>query len=99
MSEQELAIDVVENAAANRFEATVNGELAVAEYVRTGNTVTFTHTLVPEALRNRGIGSALARAALERATERGWRVVPRCPFIAAYIAQHPEYHALAETVA
>ena len=96
MKEQQTAIEVVENPAANRFEATVNGDLAIAEYVRHGNTVMFTHTLVPTALRNRGIGSALARAALDKAREQGWRVVPRCPFIAAYIDQHAEYQSLTQ---
>jgi predicted GNAT family acetyltransferase len=94
MSERGLTIEVADNPAASRFEAQVDGDLAVAEYERSGNTVTFTHTLVPEALRKRGIGTALARAALEKAREEGWRVVPRCPFIAAFVARHPQYHHL-----
>ena len=98
MSEQ-VAIEVVHNESARRFEAHVEGELAVVEYVRVGNRVTFTHTFVPEQLRHRGIGSAVARAALDTARAQGWQVDPRCPFIAAFIVQHPEYRSPTQPVA
>ena len=98
MSEQ-MAIEVVHNEPARRFEAQVDGELAVAEYVRAGDTVTFTHTFVPERLRHRGIGTAIARAALDTARAKGWQVIPQCPFIAAFIAQYPEYRTPTQPVA
>ena len=98
MSEQ-VAIEVVHNEPARRFEAHVEGELAVVDYVRAGNRVTFTHTFVPEQLRHRGIGSAVARAALDTARAQGWQVDPRCPFIAAFIARHPEYRTPTQPVA
>jgi len=94
-----VGIEVLHNEAARRFEARVDGELAVVEYVRSGNRVTFTHTFVPEELRHRGIGSAVARAALDTARAQGWQVDPRCPFIAAFIAQHPEYQTPTQPVA
>ena len=97
MSQEQATIEVVDNPAEGRFEAHVDGQLAIAEYLIRGSSVTFTHTLVPEALRRRGIGSALARAALEKARAEGWRVIPRCPFIAAYIAQHAEYQPLVKS--
>lgn len=56
-------------------------------------TITFTHTDVPEALAGRGVGSKLARAALEYARTEKLRVVPLCPFIAAYIRKHPADYA------
>jgi uncharacterized protein len=96
---EETAIEVVHNKPAQRFEAHVDGALAVAEYVRVGDTVTFTHTFVPEHLRHRGIASAVARASLDTARAEGWHVVPRCPFIAAFIAQHPEYRTTTQPVA
>src|SRR5690606_17493780 len=50
-----------------------------------------THTVVETAAEGRGVGSALARTALDAARAEGLRVVPQCPFIAAYIARHPDY--------
>nr|MDQ2879460.1 N-acetyltransferase [Pseudomonadota bacterium] len=31
---------------------------------------------------------------LDSARDRGLKVVPQCPFVAAYIAKHPEYRGL-----
>ena len=43
----------------------------------------------------RGVGGALARHALDEvAGDESLRVVPRCPFIKAWIARHPDYAAL-----
>jgi predicted GNAT family acetyltransferase len=36
----------------------------------------------------------LTQHALEHARARGYRVVPSCPFVAAYVQRHPEYHDL-----
>ena len=59
-------------------------------YRRVGDRVVFTHTEVDDAYGGRGIGSALARGALDAVRAHGERVVPLCPFIAAYIDRHPD---------
>ena len=50
----------------------------------------FTHTEVPPQHEGRGIGSALIRFALRSARERGLKVIPICPFFAAYMRKHAE---------
>jgi len=85
---------VQHNAAASRYEVTVDGHLSVAEYELTGNTLTFTHTLVPGELRGRGLAEKLVRAALADARTAGRKVVPQCSYVAAFIARHPEYQPL-----
>jgi predicted GNAT family acetyltransferase len=82
---------VVNNEAAQRYEAAVDGALAVAEYRRHGNEILFHHTEVPVALRGRGIGSALVQAALEDALTRGLTVRSTCWFVSDYLRGHPEY--------
>jgi predicted GNAT family acetyltransferase len=42
-------------------------------------------------LSGQGIGSKLARGALEQARTHGLKVVPKCPFIAAFIAKNAEF--------
>jgi predicted GNAT family acetyltransferase len=56
--------------------------------------ITFTHTEVPPELNGRGIGSTLVRGALEQVRFRGLKVVPKCPFVAAYMGKHPEFNDL-----
>ena len=75
-------------------DATVSGAVAVVASRLRGDTIYFTHTEVPDALRGQGVGEALARAALDSARDRRLRVVPWCPFVAAFIRRHPEYQEL-----
>ncbi len=85
---------VTDNPAQGRYELVVDGATAFAAYrVRDGELV-FTHTEVPESLSGRGVGSALARGALDAARARGLPVVAQCTFIAGYIRKHPEYQDL-----
>jgi hypothetical protein len=81
---------VRDNAALGRFELDMNGTTAYSEYHRARGVVTFLHTEVPEALRGNGAGAALAAGALAIVRAQGEKVYPKCPYIAAYIAKHPE---------
>jgi predicted GNAT family acetyltransferase len=84
--------EVTDQPTRNRYEATVDREHAgFAAYRLDGATITFTHTLVDSAFEGRGVGSALARHALDDARRRQLSVVPRCPFIRAWIDRHPNY--------
>jgi predicted GNAT family acetyltransferase len=84
-------IEIRDNPEAGRFETTVEGETAVLEYVRDPGRLRLVHTGVPSPLEGRGIGSRLARHALDRARADGLDVWPDCPFVAVYIRRHPEY--------
>ena len=88
-------LKVVNDEAAHRFEIVIEGQTAFAEYSLTEHNLTLPHTVVPDEFEGRGVGSQLARAALSFARERGLKVIPTCPFIAAYIEKHPEWHDLA----
>ena len=88
----ELSID--NNISNSRFQTRAEGHLAYLDYERKGNTITLVHTKVPEALEGKGIGSKLAKAALEFARREGLRVIVECSFIAGYIKRHPEYQPL-----
>ena len=85
---------VRDNPTLNRFELDVDGHTAVAYYRLSPGVITFTHTEVPAELSGRGIGSELVRGALAAARARGLKVVPKCPFVAAYMAKHPQFNDL-----
>ena len=85
---------VRDNRSANRFELTTDAGVAFVDYRRADGIVTMTHAEVPAALGGQGIGSQLAKGALDLVVADGEKVVPRCPFIAAFIKRHAEYQAL-----
>jgi predicted GNAT family acetyltransferase len=85
---------VRDNAALSRFELESGGVTAYAEYRIAGNVITIMHTETPTQARGRGLASQLVAGALENVRARGLKVVPRCPFVRAYIAKHPEYRDL-----
>lgn len=89
---------ITDNPGAQRFEAYQNDQLAgFAEYQLSDGLMVFTHTEVLPAFEGRGIGSALARFALDQLREAGDRKArPMCPFIKVWIERHPEYWAITE---
>jgi len=82
---------VRDNTERHRFELDADGHVAFSNYNREGGTITILHTEVPKELNGRGIGSALARGLLDMVRAQGLTVKPLCPFVAGYIAKHPEY--------
>jgi predicted GNAT family acetyltransferase len=98
LNEQRPEIPVENNAAKHRFEATLNEHVAFLDYRhRADGVLVLIHTEVPEALQGAGVGGRLARAALEYARAQHERVHVRCPFVASYIASHPEFQSLVIT--
>ena len=86
-------IDVADAPENSRYEARIDGELAgFADYVLRAGRIVFTHTEVDDAFEGKGVGSALARGALDDVRRAGERdVVPMCSFIKGWIDKHPDY--------
>ena len=85
---------IVDNVAHNRYELIVDHHKAIVVYERTPGTIRFIHPVVPKELEGRGIGSRLARHVLDKARADGEKVIPQCPFIAAWLSKHHEYDDL-----
>ena len=90
----DTAIEVLHNAAARRFEATVDGLLCFADYALVDDVMRIHHTEVPRALEGRGIASRIVRAALAHAEAHGLAVEPWCGYVRAYMKRHPETQRL-----
>ena len=84
-------IIIENNQSAKQFEARQEERLAFIKYSLHNHQIIYLHTEVPEALEGKGVGSSLAKAALEYARANHLQVVPLCPFVAAYIRRHAEY--------
>ena len=95
MTDQGDDIETVDAAGESRYEARVDGTLAgVLEYQLHEGWIVLVHTEVQPAFEGRGIGSRLAKSALEDARARGLAVTPQCPFVLGYIKRHREYRDL-----
>ena len=82
------------NAAKNRYELEVDGQLAMIKYRDADGVRYYTHTEVPKALEGRGIASLIAKAVLDEAQAENLTIVPLCPFVRGYIERHPQYGSL-----
>ena len=89
------SLTVRDNPDRKRFEIDLgDGSLAIAEYTLPAGKIMFTHTEVPEAHEGKGIGTTLIRFALDAARERGLKVIPICPFFAAYMQKNADVQDL-----
>ena len=83
----------------NRYEITVDGQSAgYAAYVDHGGRRIFHHTEIGEQFGGRGLASRLIAAALADTRSHGLRVVPVCPFVAAYVKKHPDFDEILDPV-
>ena len=86
-----MSHEVRDNPQESRYELLVDGQLAgVARYRLDGERITMYHTEIEREYEGRGLGAELARSALDDVRRRGLGLVPRCPFIAAFIRRHPD---------
>ena len=87
-----MSLTVTDHADVGRYELHDGDTLAgVANYFLRPDSIVFTHTEVSDEYEGQGVGSQLAREALDDARRRGLRVVAWCPFISAWIKRHPGY--------
>jgi predicted GNAT family acetyltransferase len=85
-------VEVHDNPDEQRYEAVIDGVLAgFAAYRTQPGVIAFLHTEVEDAFEGHGVGSTLIREALEDATRRGVEILPFCPFVNSFIAEHREF--------
>jgi len=92
--DSEKTLDITHNQEANRFETSIDGKTGYISYQERGDTLVYDHTIVPQALGGRGVGSALVKHALDYAREHNKKIVPQCSFVSSYINKHPDYQDL-----
>ncbi|AGP47766.1 MULTISPECIES: GNAT family N-acetyltransferase [Psychrobacter] len=87
-------MNIVHNEAARRFETSIDGQTGYISYKEREDKLVYDHTIVPQELGGRGVGSALVKHALDYARENNKKVVPQCSFVASYIDKNPDYKDL-----
>ena len=75
-----------------RYVLKLDGAEAEMTYSRASpELIIIDHTGVPDSLRGKGAGQALALHAVEAARAGGWKIIPLCPFFKAQAQRHPEW--------
>jgi predicted GNAT family acetyltransferase len=91
-------MEVRDNPEAQQFELTDGGALiGVAQYRHRPGVTAFIHTEIEPGHEGEGLGGMLVKSALESVRQRGEDVLPFCPFVNKYIAEHDEFLPLVPT--
>jgi uncharacterized protein len=87
-----MALEVVDNPDRSRYELRNDGHLVgFTEYHERDGALVFPHTVITEPRRGAGYGTTLVQGALDDVRARGRRIVAQCPFVARFVAEHPDY--------
>jgi predicted GNAT family acetyltransferase len=87
----EATVTVRDNPDEQRYELVVDEDVVgEIDYLLRPDAVVLMHTEVSPELEGKGLGAQLVAGALEDIHARGLRLVPLCPFVAAYLRRHPE---------
>ncbi|GAA4308326.1 GNAT family N-acetyltransferase [Nibribacter koreensis] len=89
-----MDLTITNNEATHRFETEVEGHTAHIEYKLKPGVMTVLHTIVPKELEGRGIAGAMTKHVLDYIAKENLKLVPLCPYMAAYLKKHPEYQYL-----
>lgn len=85
-------VEVKDNPERHRYDAGVAGEPAgFVDYQLANELMVLTHTEVDPAYEGKGVGSALAQAALDDIRDRGLKALVLCPFVTSWIGRHRDY--------
>ena len=83
-----FAMDIIHNREQQRFEVALeDGSVAELSYILNPDTLSITHTYVPDAARGQGVAGRMTQAALEYARTHDLEVIPICSYAAAYLAR------------
>jgi predicted GNAT family acetyltransferase len=83
-------LEVIQNKEENRFEVWIDGHLSELDYLQDEGTFVIAHVGVHPRHRGQGVAGKLTKTALEYARRRSLRVIPVCPYAAAYIRRNPQ---------
>lgn len=94
MAETEFDIEREDSGSKGRYFVRIDGNDEEAEltFSRASETLVIVdHTGVPDSLRGKGLGKALAERVVADARAEGFKIVPLCPFFKAIAQRHEDW--------
>ena len=87
-----MELQVVDNPDMQRFEIRADGEIVgFIDYRLRDGTMALLHTETEDRFRHEGVGGRLVQSSLDFARQRHLAVLPYCPFVQCWLADHPAY--------
>ena len=84
---------VTDNQSASRYELTIDGQTAFANYHRTDDVLYIDYVESPPALRGTGATGQLMEGVMAHAKQKNLKVFPICSYAVSWLRKHPEYAA------
>jgi uncharacterized protein len=94
--QQEARMQIISEQAGSggRYVGHIDGidEPAIMTFSRASDSLIIVdHTQVPDAMRGKGAGLALAEHAVAEARKGGWKIIPLCTFMKGQMDRHPDW--------
>ena len=89
----QFAIKLAENGSKGRYVVQIAGhEDAELTFSRASDRLVIAdHTFVPDSMRGMGVAKALAERLISDAREKGFKIVPLCPYVKSQFDRHPDW--------
>lgn len=91
MNEEYLNLPLDKDQVAMRFELKVGDYTTFIDYKEHGKKIWLIHTEAPEALQGKGAATAVIEKTLKYIEDNGYKLIPLCPLVAAYLKRHTEW--------
>lgn len=91
---REITVTIEDGERHGRYVGKVEGIDAEAEITfthRGPGLISADHTGAPDELKGTGVAAAMVDYLVADARERGFRIIPICPYVRARYAKHPEW--------
>lgn len=88
-----MSTEVTFNADEHQYEIRVGGTFAglTKAEPRQDGVVVFPHTVIEDEFEGHHLGEVLVGQALDDVRSKGQTIQPTCPYVAHFLAKHPEY--------